>query len=241
MRATVSVLLGLLLAANTAACARSADRPDEPSQEPKPTPGAVHTVVPETPDPAAHYLIYLHGSIIETQGRRPTHPDYGVYEYDEILDALAARGFQVISEARPAGTKVPAYAEKVAAQVRALVAAGVPAGHIGVAGHSKGGLITVGASSLLDPVDFAGVRYVVMAGCFRGGSPIRGLRLSGHILSIYDEADRLAGSCDTIFANAPGAEETNEIILHKGLGHGAFYRPMDEWLDPLTAWIGETG
>ena len=72
--------------------------------------------MPEHPNPAARYLIYLHGSIIQTQGRRPTHPDYGVYEYDEILDALAARGFQVISEARPAGTKVPAYAEKVAAR-----------------------------------------------------------------------------------------------------------------------------
>ena len=113
----------------------------------------------------------------------------------------------------------------------------MPADHIAIAGHSKGAMITVGASSLLDPVDFAGVRYVVMAGCFHGGSPIRDLRLSGHILSIYDEADRLAGSCDTIFANAPGAEETNEIILHTGQGHGAFYRPMDEWLDPLTDWL----
>jgi len=233
MRATVSVLLGLLLAANTAACARSADRPDEPSQEPKPTPGAVHTVVPETPDPAAHYLIYLHGAIIETQGRRPTHPEYGVYEYDQILDSLAARGFQVISEARPAGTKVPAYAEKVAGQVRALVEAGVPADHVAVAGHSKGAMITLGASSLLD---LPGVRYVVMAGCFRGGSPIRGIHLSGHLLSIVDESDRLAGPCDTIFANAPGFEETKEITLHTGLGHGAFYRPMNDWLDPLTAW-----
>jgi len=204
---------------------------------PKPA-GAVQTSVPDHPAPTAHYLIYLHGAIIETQGRRPTHPDYGVYEYDQILEALADRGFQVISEARPAGTKVPAYAEKVVGQVRALVAAGVPADHIGVAGHSKGGLITLGASSLLD---LPGVRFVVMAGCFHGASPIRGIHLSGHVLSIYDEADRLAGTCDTVFQNAPGAEETKEIVLHTGLGHGAFYRPMNEWLDPLTDWLTPSG
>ncbi len=199
--------------------------------------GAVHEAVPDHPDPDATYLFYLHGAIIESQGRRPTHPEYGVYEYDQILDALAARGFQVISEARPAGTQVPAYAEKVADQVRSLVEAGVPADHIAVAGHSKGAMITLGVSSLLDPDRYAGVRYVVMAGCFRGGSPIRGLRLSGHLLSIYDDADRLAGSCDTVFTHAAGAEGAKEIVLHTGLGHGAFYSPRDVWLGPLTAWL----
>lgn len=233
-RLTAFALLVVGLAALTVACTRAdqgAGRSLEDRAAAVHVP--VHVEVPEHPASDAHYLVYLHGAIIETQGRRPTHPEYGVYEYDQILDALAARGFQVISEARPAGTKVPAYAEKVAGQVRALIAAGVPADHVAVAGHSKGAMITLGVSSLLDLPD---VRYVVMAGCFRGGSPIRGIHLSGHILSIVDDSDRLAGSCDTIFTHAPGAVETHEIILHTGRGHGAFYQPRDAWLDPLTAW-----
>lgn len=253
MRASASAAFVLLLTASVAACARPVDRSTAPSPKTERPAGAVHLAVPEHPDPAAHYVFYLHGAIIETQGRRPTHPEYGVYEYDQILDTLADRGFQVISEARPAGTEVPAYAMKVAAQVRALVDAGVPGDHIAVAGHSKGAMITLGVSSLLSLPDdpaLSGVRYVVMAGCFRGGSPIRGLHLSGHVLSIVDAADRLAGSCDTVFSHAAhpadaadadhegqGPAETKEITLHTGLGHGAFYRPMDEWLDPLTAWI----
>ena len=232
--AAATSLVGLLV---LVACAPSGGAVSEETGE-APA-GAVLTAVPEHPAPTARYLIYLHGAIIETQGRRPTHPEYGVYEYDQILDALAARGFQVISEARPAGTKVPAYAEKVAGQVRALVEAGVPADHIAVAGHSKGAMITLGASSLLD---LPGVRYVVMAGCFRGGSPIRGIHLSGHILSIYDESDRLAGSCDTVFAATPPARKRRKRSSSTPASATARSTdPMNEWLDPLTAWLGPSG
>lgn len=34
------------------------------------------------------HAFYLHGRIIEEQGRRPTHPEFGTYAYDEILRQL---------------------------------------------------------------------------------------------------------------------------------------------------------
>jgi hypothetical protein len=35
--------------------------------------GSVLDRLPATPDPRARYVIYLHGRIIEDQGRLPTH------------------------------------------------------------------------------------------------------------------------------------------------------------------------
>src|SRR6186713_172794 len=66
-------------------------------------PGAAERVLdrlPEKPDPAGRYVIYLHGRIIEDQGRRPTSPVWGVYEYDQILARLATDGATVVSEQR---------------------------------------------------------------------------------------------------------------------------------------------
>lgn len=238
LRTFSGAVLALLLMTGPAACA---------APEPDGTPdgattaahsGAIHGDVPDSVDPRARYLIYLHGAIIETQGRRPTHPELGVYEYDQILGALAARGFQVISEARPAGTEVPAYAAKVAAQVRRLADAGVPPERIAVAGHSKGGMITIGASSLLDLPD---VRFVILAGCFGGISRVRDTPLSGHVLSIYDATDRLAGSCAPLFAQAEAAGRGplshDEIRIDTGHGHGAFYEPREAWLAPIVRWL----
>src|SRR6185369_8324070 len=111
--------------------------------------GVVLSVLPKAIDPRGDYLIYLHGRIIEEEGPRPTSPRFGVYEYRQILDTFAGRGFTVVSEARPKGTDVAAYAKKVAGQVRALLAAGVPPERIAVVGFSKGGGITLAAAALL--------------------------------------------------------------------------------------------
>lgn len=78
-------------------------------------------------------LFYLHGRIVE-QSRRPTHPQFGVYEYDQILDTFKQDGFVVISEQRKKDTAVEEYGKKVAGQVRHLLEGGVPAEHITVVG-----------------------------------------------------------------------------------------------------------
>jgi hypothetical protein len=192
--------------------------------------GSIHEDVPASIDPTARYLIYLHGRILEVQGRKAVSPDFGPYEYDAILKALADKGLVVISELRGPDTGA-AYAKKVAAQVRQLLAAGVPARHITVAGFSKGGYLARATSAELgDP----SVSFVIMAGCGRRApEPSEAGKLKGRMLSLYDESDEMAGSCRELFA--PGMQ-TKEVRLTTGLRHGLFFRPRADWIDLLADW-----
>lgn len=193
-------------------------------------PGSVHNDVPPSIDPAGRYLIYLHGRILEVQGRNAVSPEFGRYEYDAILKALADKGLVVISEVR-GGDAGPAYAKKVAGQVRRLMAGGVPASHITVAGFSKGGSLARATSAELGNPS---VNFVIMAGCGRGAAePSAAGRLKGRMLSLYDASDEMAGSCRRLFA--PGMQ-TKEVKLTTGLRHGLFFRPRPEWLDLAADW-----
>lgn len=193
--------------------------------------GAIYTDVPEHVDASKRYLFYLHGRIVELQGRKAVSPEFGPYEYDAILEALAEPGFEVISEIRPPTTGLE-YATKVAAAVRRLLLAKVPADHVTVAGFSKGGGLTLAtAAELGEPR----VNFVVMAIC--GGDTASELagRLKGRMLSIYDASDKLAGSCARWLPQG-AAGTSREIVLHVGKGHGTFFTPRKEWLDPLRDW-----
>ena len=196
--------------------------------------GAVLAELPRAIDPHASYLIYLHGRIVEDEGPRPVSPRFGVYEYRQILDALAARGFTAVSEVRPQGTDIAAYAGKVAGQVRTLLAAGVPPRRVAVVGFSKGGAIAlVAASELHDP----DLRFVSLAGCGDWLVERFHLDFSSNILSLYDAADDLATSCGRVFAGSQRPFRHRESVLHVGRGHGTFFRPDPAWLDPVTAWL----
>lgn len=196
--------------------------------------GTVHPSLPERLDSAARYVIYLHGRIIEDQGPRPTHEQWGTYEYQRILETLSAGGVTVISEQRPPATDMDAFAEKVAGQVRALLSAGVPAEHITVVGFSKGGGIATRASALLknDKVSF-----VFLAACGSGDFSKVDRDVRGRILSIYEETDDVGRSCAQLFAKSTGKGERKEIKIETGKGHGAFYQPRKEWTDPVLAWV----
>lgn len=192
--------------------------------------GAILDKIPEHPNRGARYVIYLHGRIIEDKGPRPTHEQWGVYEYRKILETLAAAG-TVISEQRRSGTDVDQFAEHVAGQVRALLAAGVPPEHITVIGFSKGGGIAIRTSARLknDKVNF-----VFLASCSAGGSD---LDVRGRILSIYEASDDAGRSCAPLFAKSKSPGERKEVRIETGGGHGAFYRPRQEWTAPVLAWI----
>ena len=192
--------------------------------------GGRHGSVPEKLVPEATWVFYLHGAIVESEDRRAEHPRFGVYEYDAVADALAAEGFEIVSEARPAGTTVSGYAEKVAGQVRELLARGVPGSRIALVGHSKGGVIALEASSRLARDD---ITYVILAAC---GPWMKeaGLHLRGRLLSLYDRADDMAGSCREAVGEGFPGEETR---LELGGGHGVFFRPLPEWVEPAAKWI----
>jgi hypothetical protein len=191
------------------------------------------TDVPSEIDPDARYLFYLHGAIIERAGVRPTHPEFGVYEYQQILEVFAERGFVVISEARPAGTDATRYAATVADQVRALLASGVPPRHVTVLGFSKGGAIAIISSSLLANRK---VNFVFMAACGPWLASRPEIVPHGRLLALREASDGLVGSCEGLFARAAGDGEHEEITLELGGGHGAFYRPRPEWIDPVVEW-----
>ncbi len=200
--------------------------------------GTISSDVPDAVDSQADYLLYLHGRIIETQGRRPTHPAFGVYEYDAILEDFAQRGFHVISQARPADTRTSDYAGVAADQVRRLMAEGVPPEQITVVGFSKGGGITIATSSLLR---VPGLRYVILAGCNKGVFDDTGLTLTGKVLSIHEASDNIGISCAPLFDRSSDTEEAVERRIDTGARHGAFYTPRDAWLDPMFTWIGGGG
>jgi len=194
--------------------------------------GEVLSTIPESPDVEKRYLFYLHGAILETGLERPTHPEFGTYEYPKLLRAFADAGFVVLGERRGKGANVDAHAAEVVSQVRALLAAGVPDEAITVVGFSKGGAIAIRVSSLLGNEKLG---FVFLGSCgpwvFRPE-----LRVSGRILSIFEASDALAGTCQPLFDNAAKVSAKKEIRIDTGRNHGAFYAPWKEWLEPTVEW-----
>ena len=198
--------------------------------------GAVHRDVPSVIDTNARYLFYLHGQAIERGGRHAQS-----YDYQGIIRALADRGFIVIGEERGPIDNRP-YAKKVSGQVEKLLAAGVPAMNITVAGHSKGGMITLIVMTMLDNPDIA---YANFAGCgLEGGSRSGGIgrfaaeeasKARGRLLSAYERGDAISGSCKAVMEKMSGAF-ARERVLDFGGGHELFYKPDKAWIDILQAW-----
>jgi hypothetical protein len=193
---------------------------------------------------AEKYIFYLHGKIIEDQGiPKPLSKKFGYYEYKKILETFRNHGFTVHSEIRPPNTEAKAYAEKAAWEIRRLLRNGVPPDHITVVGASKGGVIAIFISALLQNPN---IHFVFLASCHEAAlKNLQDMRtqVAGNILSIYDSADDTGcGSCQDFFTSAQGKKlgRTKEIVLHMGLGHGILYRPLPEWIEPVIAWASET-
>jgi len=185
-----------------------------------------------------HYLFYLHGKIIEDQGIPAVSPQYGEYEYQEILERLSDFGFVVISEQRPKNTDGVEYAGRIAEQVATLLDAGVPAKNITIVGASKGAGIAVFTSHFLENEE---INFVIMAICHP--NEVEYLKqnqifLYGNILSIYDSVDEYAGSCQELFtfSEGKGISRHEEIVLSIGTGHGILYQPLEEWVRPIVQW-----
>jgi len=226
----ILLLAGLYVFSAVVAGAAEREQP-----EGKPVSGSVFRDLPAVIDPGSNYLFYLHGRIVEDKGLRPESPRFGIYEYEAILDSLAARGFIVISEPRERGTKPPEYARKVVTQIQTLLAKGVPPESISVVGFSKGGGIAIAASTFLQNDQ---VNFVLLAACggwiFNSENPPN---LSGRILSIRELSDNIVGSCQRAFDSSTAKPESHEIELDLGGGHGVFFRPIPEWLEPTVEWL----
>jgi hypothetical protein len=179
------------------------------------------------------YVIYVHGRIVEDQGRRPTDPAFGTYEYDAILDSLRRADFVVLSDQRPPRANSDTFAARVAGQVDSLLRLGVSPGAITVVGFSKGGWIAILASARLQNPS---ISFVFMGACGPWAFERPDLHVTGRLLSLYETSDSLGVSCAPMFAQSGPGSSTREIALSLGLGHGTFFQPRPEWLVPVVAW-----
>lgn len=187
--------------------------------------------MPAAINPAASYLFFHHNYYVETKGVD------GDCKYYDILKAFSGRGYTVISEIRPKDASVIEYGKKGAADVRKLLAAGVPPEKITVAGHSKGGVIALQVAAQLDSPK---INYAILAGCgikgLEKGYPEFG-KLKGNFLSLYASSDRIAGSCGPEFTKTKEGLSANEIVLDNPAGRQLFFKPVAAWLEPVNDWL----
>ena len=64
---------------------------------------SISSFLPKKLTPSGKYLFYLHGGVVTVLGNNAINqsvPEWGPYEYLNILDSLRIRGFNIISENR---------------------------------------------------------------------------------------------------------------------------------------------
>ena len=188
---------------------------------------------PRNPDPDGRYVFYLHGQIVQDQGPRPTHPQFGLYDYPLILETLAEHDLTIISERRNPGTDREKYAKGIVKQVEKLIDRGVSPERITVLGFSAGGMIAIQASSMMPGTD---INFIIMASCADWMQDAPETRLHGRVLSVYEQSD-FAYSCKALADRDPGPRDYKDVRINTGKKHGAFYLPDDAWVVPVVDWI----
>lgn len=182
------------------------------------------------------HIFYLHGMIIEVQGVNAVSEEFGPYTYKDILDSLEAMGAQVHSEVRTTNTDFNAFCEKISGQINALIQEGVQPHDISVIGASKGAMMAMAISDL----NKQPINYILLGGNSDHTEKSFDWKLHGSILGIYEKSDRIAGKDYSYWiARSPDVRVFQQLQLNTGLGHGFFYRPIEEWLGPAREWIKE--
>lgn len=210
--------------------------------------------LPASIDANKKFLFFQHGLSVEQLGPDSYSKEFRkTYDTTSLNNAFAKAGYVVIAEFRPKGSRVPSYADKISAQIKQLLAAGVAAKNIAVVGHSKGGYITIATATRLANPE---INYAILAGCALpsarniGGADARASyekliadtngQLKGRILSQYDSTDHWMGSCNELQAANPdlAIEETAiQSGYTAGMGHSLFYMPEPIWFEPLIKWL----
>ena len=192
--------------------------------------GSIVSKVPDAPDSSGKYIFYLHGSVEESNGETE--------KYEMAIEAIAESSATVIAEVR-GDTDPNTYAEKIKTQVNQLISKGVPATNITISGFSKGSIIALASSGVINNPK---ISYVLLAGCSGYLNDKYGIdptKAVGRILSIYDTGDEKFGSCDGII-DSSNKVEYEETELDSGKGHKVFRIPKDkfieQWRDPLVDW-----
>ncbi|MAD77676.1 MAG: hypothetical protein CML20_23405 [Rheinheimera sp.] len=67
------------------------------------------------------------------------------------------------------------------------------------------------------------------------------LRLTGHVLSVYESSDTLATSCQSLSELTEQPQSFKELKIATGKLHGAFYLPHVEWVELVMDWVHQAG
>ncbi len=201
---------------------------------------SISSFLPKRIASSENFLFYLHGGVVTVLGNNAINqsmPEWGPYEYLNILDSLRSRGFNVVSENRKEGIGDTVYVDKISKQIDTLFKTGVKPENILIIGASVGSVITILLSAKLRNSD---LKYVVMGGCWpEGYKDYQNIELYGRFLSIIETSDP-HGTCSKIFEGRKQIKDYKEIILNTGLSHGFIYKGYKEWIDPVVRWSKET-
>jgi hypothetical protein len=195
-------------------------------------------IAPPGPDLAATptrptHVFYVHGAIVQTQGPEATSPEFGKYQFHDIVAALGETSAEVHAPVRPKDTTLEQGVRMLSQEIQALLASGVDPYDITVVGASQGGLISLMTSShLANPR----LSFVILGACSSWAESHLKLNLHGRILSIYEHGDPFGSSCSPLAKRSSGVTAYREIPLHTGLRHGFLYRPLPEWINPTLRW-----
>ena len=182
------------------------------------------------------FLFYLHGGLVSEIGNNAINrsaPEWGPYEYSNILDSLRGEGYNVISEIRRRGSNNQVFIDKIAGQIDTLFKNGVDAAKIILVGASSGWDIVLRVSSRLQNDN---LNFVIMGGCWPDTyKEYRSIELYGNFLSIIERSDPHK-TCGMIFRNRKRIKSFKEVELDTGLSHGFFYKGRKVWIEPIMAW-----
>ena len=198
------------------------------------TAGNIYEDVPKQIDPNAKYIFYSHGYIVEGDEEKPVHPRWGVYDFPEVKESLVSEKHHLIAYHRPKDTEPAKFAEKLFNDASLLIDFGVKAENITFIGFSRGGFISILVSNLLKNDS---VNFIILAGCGDYVIKKSSAQLYGRVLSIRESSDDLVGSCKELANRSESIKSFEEISISTGKEHGAFYKPIPEWIQPLKKWL----
>ena len=160
---------------------------------------SISSSLPGKVSPSDQYLFYLHGGVVTVLGNNAINqsvPEWGPYEYSNILDSLRKRGFYIISENRKEGIDDSVYVHKIAKQIDSLFNAKVSPRNIVIVGASAGSNIAIHLSAKMKNDQ---LKYAIMGGCWPDTYKYcTNIELYGHFLSIIEFSDP-HGTCSKIF------------------------------------------
>jgi hypothetical protein len=101
-----------------------------------------------------------------------------------------------------------------------------------------GGVALLAAVRLQNP----DVRFAVLGACLSAQVPRlvsqEGRGPVGRVLSIREASDGTTEPCEPWAGASEGsALSVRELVLHTKLGQGFRYRPLPEWVEPVTEWV----